>query len=532
MNTLSDIADREWEVFVIGGGIFGAAVARDAAMRGFKTALAEKNDFASGTSSKSTKLIHGGIRYLEQFHLGLVHECLKERTILLTSAPHLVRPLPFLLPVFKGDRFPLPMMQLGVWLYSKLAGKDALRAHESYSAAELKKKYPFLQNSEVKGGVRYFDAQMDDIRLCLETILSAQAEGLQIANHTEVKKIGIRADGKFEVTLEDRLTKATGKLRAQVIVNAAGPWADQLLSVLAPRHKPMLLLSKGIHLIIKQKFCDDAVALSSSDRRLVFIIPWHSHSIVGTTDSPYRESLDEVTATREEIDFLLREIRRITGGVVVERSDIITTFAGVRNLARLGGGNTSKISRNHLIHETVPRFFSVVGGKYTTHRLIAEQVCNRIEKALERPHVVCRTAETPLIGSFDLLDNEQAPRRDLDISRLNFPLIQVLMKTYGRRAKKVVQIGNRTSELTRPICSSHDLIGAQVIYALENELAKTLMDVAVRRLRLDQASCRGLDCINRVADFAANRLQWSAVRKQQEIDEYQNWVRKNTAFLA
>ncbi len=531
MNSLSDIADKEWEVLVIGGGIFGAATARDATLRGFKTALVERNDFASGTSSRSTKLVHGGIRYLEQFHLGLVHECLRERTTLLTIAPHLVRPLPFLIPVFKGDRYPLPVIQFGVWIYSKLAGKNALRKYECYSAHELKSKYSFLKDAHVTGGVRYFDAQMDDIRLCLETVLSAQAHGAQVANHVEVTRIGLRSDGKFEVSLQDRLTKAAGKARAQSIVNAAGPWADQLLSYLAPRHRPMLSLSKGIHLIIKQKISDDAIALSSSDKRLIFLIPWRNGSIIGTTDTPFRESLDEVLATGEEIDFLLREIKKMTGGFQINRSDIITTFAGIRNLAAVGGKNTAKTSRTHLIHETLPRFFSVVGGKYTTHRLIGEEVCDRLEKSLQKVHVPCKTADLPLLGSFDLPSEELNFGAHPDLSGISKHVLESLMRTYGRRMRDIVRISNRHQDFQKPICPHHTVIGAQVIFAIEQELAKTLMDVCVRRLRLDQMTCRGLDCVHKIANLMSGRLQWTSAKKDSEILEYQNWVRKNTEFL-
>ena len=532
MNTLNDIADREWEVLIIGGGIFGAAVARDAALRGFKTALVERNDFASATSSKSTKLVHGGIRYLEQLNFNLIHESLKERTTLLTIAPHLVRPLPFLLPIFKGERFPKPIIQLGVWMYSRLAGKNSLRNYESFSAREIKQKYPFLNEAETTGGIRYFDAQMDDIRLCLETILSAQAEGAQTANHVEVTRIGIRGDGKFEVSLQDRLTGTKGKARAVAVVNASGPWADQILSLLLPRHKPMLCLSKGIHLVVKQKISDDAVVLSSSDKRVIFAIPWRGGSIVGTTDTPYRDSLDEVWASEHEVEFLLNEVRKVTRSFHINRSDIITTFSGIRPLAALTGGkNTSKVSRSHVIHEAPKRFFSVVGGKYTTHRLIAEQVCNRLEKTFGKKRSSCKTALLPLLGSFDLPSQASAYNVHLDISGINSHTLDYLMRTYGKRVKEVVQIANRNPNLQRPICRYHSSIGAQIIFAIEQESAKTLTDICVRRLRIDQTFCRGLDCIYPVADFMAERLGWSETKKISELRDYEIWVRKNTECL-
>lgn len=525
--SLNNIADKEWEVFIIGGGIFGAATARDAALRGFKTALVEKNDFASGTSSKSTKLIHGGIRYLEQLELGLVHECLKERTVLLTIAPHLVRPLPFLIPVFEGDRFPLPMVQFGTWIYDQLAGENKFKKHRGFSAGELRKQYPFLKNSKVKGGIRYFDAQMDDIRLCLETLLSAESEGASIGNHIEVTRISVRDDGKFDIFLRDQISKTIGTARALSIVNAAGPWADQVLLNLKPKSSPMLSLSKGVHLIVKQKVSNDAVVLSSSDKRIIFIVPWHNGSLIGTTDTPYNGSLDQVAATREDVDFLLAQVKKITGGLQIKYSDIITTFAGIRNLAAIGGKNTAKISRAHLIHENVPRFFSVVGGKYTTHRLIGEEVCDRIEKSLERRHVPCKTHEVPLIGSFDMHQEETGFQPMAPV--LNRVIIRHFMETYGSRSMQVAAIANRNQELQRPLCTHHAIIGAQIVFSIEYEHAKTLMDVGIRRVRLDQMLCRGLDCVDKVADIAASRLNWTSARKESEILEYQNWVRKNLA---
>ncbi len=531
MGTLNKIADRKWEVFIIGGGIYGAAVARDAALRGLKTALVERGDYAGETSSRSTKLVHGGIRYLEQLQINLVHECLKERSILLTIAPHLVRPLPFLLPVFKNDRFPLPIIKFGTWLYGQLASKDTLKAQETYSRTELKNKYPFLADSSVTGGIRYFDAQMDDIRVCLETILSAQLAGAETASHVEVTRISMRDDGKYEVYLQDRLSKTNGSLRAASIVNATGPWADKTLSLLLPQHKPMLKPSKGIHLILKQKISDDAIVLSSSDKRVIFMIPWKNGSLVGTTDTPLAESLDSVHATAEEVDFLLSEIKKITRSLNIRKEDIITTFAGVRPLAALPGRNTSKVSRTHLIHENPKHFFSIVGGKYTTHRLIAEQMCDLLVQKLEKTADRCKTAELPLIGSFDLTWRGPGTLGRSSLAWIPKPTIENLARIYGERVNGVLAVANRSSELGKPFCTQHSMIGAQIIFAIEQELAQSLTDICVGRLRLDQTICRGLDCVHKAADIVSSRLSWSHERKESEVTAYLAWVKRNTQFL-
>lgn len=530
-NALPLIADREWEVFIIGGGINGCAIARDATLRGFKTALVERNDFAAETSSRTTKLIHGGIRYLEQLHLGLVYECLRERTILMTIAPHLVRPLPFLIPVLKSDRYPLPFVQFGTWLYSALAGRNQIKPKEHFSSKNLTNQYPFLDKSNLKGAVRYFDAQMDDIRLCLETALSAQLEGAAIANHVEVTRIGIRKDGKFDIVLEDTLTRDQAKTRALRIVNAAGPWADRMLSVLQPRHKPMLHLSKGVHLIVKKKISNDAILLLSSDNRVIFIIPWHGKSLIGTTDTEFRGSPEDAIATDDDISFLLKEVRRIGPDLNISRRDIVTTFAGVRPIAMGHQKNTAKLSRRHVIRELPSGFFSIGGGKYTTHRLLAEEVCNLLEKSLQKRPRPCKTAEMPLLGSFDLPYEESNFHIANDIAGLNRNTLEHLGQIYGRQIRHVIAVANRGAHLQKPFCPHHATIGAQAIYAIENELAQTLVDVAVRRLRLDQAACRGLDCIKKVADIMAERLRWSPSKKETEVTRYLDWVKLNTRFI-
>ena len=441
-----------------------------------------------------------------------------------------MRPLPFLLPVFRGDRHGFNVIRFGAWLYSRLAGNNKLKPEESFTPSRTRQFYPFLSNAKIKGAVRYFDAQMDDIRLCLETILSAQAEGAKVVNHVEVIRVGMRSDGKFDVVLQDRLTKDEGKARASVVVNAAGPWADRVLSILEPRHKPLLHLSKGIHLLVNKRFSDDAVVLSSSDRRIVFMIPWRNGSLIGTTDTEFQGSPDDLSATADEVNFLLTEIKRTTG-LDIQKRDIITTFAGVRPLAADAHKNTAATRRDHVIQELPPGFFSIAGGKFTTHRLLAEQVCDQIEAALKKPHEPCRTAELPLTGSFDLPQDESGFHVPRDISSLSRRSLQNLIHTYGRQIKYVVAVSNRSADLQKPLCAHHWMIGAQVIYSIEQELARTLLDVCVRRLRLDQATCRGLDCVRKIADLMAERLRWPESKKQEEIAEYLKWVQRNTACI-
>jgi glycerol-3-phosphate dehydrogenase len=347
----------------------------------------------------------------------------------------------------------------------------------------------------------------------------------------ELTRIGIRGDGKLEITLFDRLLKVQAKARARTIVNAAGPWVDRILSILMPRHQPLLRLSKGIHLVVKQRFSEDAVLFSSSDRRVIFAIPWGPGSLIGTTDTEYKDLPEFAAAEERDIEFLITELGRFSPDLTLQRKDIITTFAGVRPLARTGSRNTAKASRDHVVTESPTRFFSLSGGKYTTHRLLAKEVLDRVEISLGRKPTPCRTAEIPLTGSFDLGSDETSFGMRPDLCGIGRAALEHLIRTYGRRMKYVLAIANRNTALAEPLCEHHDTVQAQVIYALEYELARTLTDVCIRRLRLDQKSCRGMDCAGKAADLLAERLRWTVAQKENEIYQYENWVHRNTQFL-
>lgn len=380
LRNIEKIATREYELLVIGGGINGAGIANIAARHGIKVLLLEKGDFASGTSSKSTKLIHGGLRYLENLEFGLVRESLKERYIQLKAAPHLVKPLRFIIPVYKKDKRPLWLMHLGVSLYDRLAGKYVIKPHSKLSAQDVLREEPLLKKEGLLGGVAYFDAQMDDTRLCLENVLCAQESGADAENYVEVVSF-IKEKGRaVAVEARDKLTGAIIRVKAKKIICAVGPWANILLKMDDPQAKDMIRVTKGVHIVYSKQLSHNALLIPSDrDGRVFFIIPWEGHSLIGTTDTDYAGSPDEVKPDNGDINYLLEGAKRVFPQEEFTKENIVNAFAGLRPLLQRKG-SPSNISRRHLIFKTRSGIIFVIGGKYTTYRKIAYDCLNRFMK--------------------------------------------------------------------------------------------------------------------------------------------------------
>lgn len=300
---------EQYDVLVIGGGINGAAIAHMSALNGLKTALLEKGDFASGTSSKSTKLIHGGLRYLENFEFDLVRESLRERHVQLHSSPHLVQPLKFIIPVYKTDKRPMWMMRLGVWLYDFLSGKYVIEKHQQLSVDQVCKEVPGIERKGLLGGVSYSDAQMNDARLCLENILSAEEKGAHVANYTEVRSL-IQENGKVVgAKALDLLNKEAFELRAKKVVCAIGPWTNPFAHKENSQSPAQIRTTKGVHIIVQGRLAEDAILIpAQKDRRVFFIIPWLDHTLIGTTDTDYVGSPDDVEVEDQDIDYLINAV--------------------------------------------------------------------------------------------------------------------------------------------------------------------------------------------------------------------------------
>jgi glycerol-3-phosphate dehydrogenase len=476
-----------FDVLVIGGGINGAAIAHMAALNGLRVALLEKGDFAGGTSSKSTKLIHGGLRYLENFELDLVSESLRERSVQIRSAPHLVRPQRFIIPVYRGDKRPLWMMRIGVWLYDVLSGKHMIQKRRSLTAEEIGQAVPGIQREGLVGGVEYSDAQMNDARLCLENVLSAAEKGACVANYVEARSLIQEKSQTAGVHAFDGIGKTSFDVRARHIVCAVGPWTNMFAKKERAQSLPQVRPTKGVHMVVKGQLASRALLVTAKeDRRVFFVLPWAHNSLIGTTDTDFHGSPDEVTVDQEDIDYLVREARRVLPFAELKRENIITTFAGLRPLVSKPGA-PGKVSRKHVIKRSSSGIIYVVGGKYTTYRKIAEDVMRR----LTRKPLVDTRKYFPVYGSGPVESRAEDIARDYG---MRAETIQGLMDFYGTRFKDVLDLVAQDPNLKQPICACSPVIRAQIVYAIECERACTENDIVMRRLLLGYAECESGKC--------------------------------------
>ena len=495
---ISRLSKSKFDLIVVGG----AAIANLAAACGATVALLEKSDFASGTSSKSTKLLHGGIRYLENFEFDLVHESLRERFIQWQSVPYLVKPLPFVIPVYKNDARPLWMMKLGVWFYDLLSGKYRIGHHRFLSVTEITSLAPGINVDGLTGGVEYFDAQMDDARLCLENVLMADLRGAVVSNYVEVESfIKDNNQRAIGVKAHDRISGARMDILASKIIVTAGPWSDELIEKEVPHSVKRLRPTKGVHIVYRGEISPRAFLLQShQDKRIFFVIPFKGNSLIGTTDTDYHQSPDSVQVEGSDIQYLLQEAGRVFPNISFDRSKIITTFVGVRPLVA-DSGDPSRISRKHAIECISSGIYFVMGGKYTTYRAIAEQA---LIKAM--PHL---EPKMPYGGQYTLYGSGGS-NEELKIlsQRFEVPLdlIRYLQGIYGSRFGDVLNIARGNNQLKERICLCSPAIAAQVIYAQQVEMAQTPEDVMERRLGLSYLDCATADCRRAVEELLKKHL--------------------------
>ena len=386
------LADQPLDVLIVGGGIVGAGVARDAAMRGLRTGLVEQYDFAAGTSSRSSRLLHGGLRYLAQGRIGLVREASLEKKVLHRIAPHLAEPLPFIFPSYRGTPWPLWQLRIGVKLYDLLCSGRNLDRSESISRQEVARQVPGLAQTGLNGAVRYFDGLTNDARLVIDTLRSAAKHGAMVHNYCRLEQAA-RDGRRWRCIVRDGRDGREWELTSRTIVNACGPWADRL-----EHSRVRLRMTKGVHLVVdrSQLPIPSAVVLPEG-KRILFAIPWRERVILGTTDTDYQGRIEDVVCEPADVDYIFDVVNHIFPEARLTTSDLISTWAGLRPLVANWRGRPSDISRAHVIRQTDPGWWDVAGGKLTTYRLMGEQTVDRLTEYLGRKTSPCRTAVEPLL---------------------------------------------------------------------------------------------------------------------------------------
>jgi glycerol-3-phosphate dehydrogenase len=530
------LEDGEYDVVIVGGGIAGAGLARDLAMRGVSVALVEKNDFAYGTTSRSSKLIHGGLRYLELWDFGLVRESLRERETLRRLAPHLVHPLPFVVPVYQDSSRSLVKVRLGLKLYDFLTpGRDRerYRVLRPIDALTLE---PAIRAEGLRGAGYYFDDLLVfPERFCLENVLSASRHGAHCFNYVEVEEVTRNGTGTLSgVRARDLMTDRVATLGARVIVNATGPWVDRLRerAGIWERGKRVIRTTKGIHCLLP-RLSERAIYHTTGDDRMIFVIPWRDFSLVGTTDTDFDGDLDRVHATGEEVAYLLDEVRKAVHDPRVTPTEVLYTYAGVRPLSFEAGPRASEVSRAHVVvSEEDGRFLSVTGTKLTCYRSLAADVGDRIVRTLGRQQVSLTDRRT-----LDGLDEEiggVAGHPWLDTataaSGLDRDTMDVLVANYGRSYPRVVELAEKLPDGRERLCPSNPDIVAQLHLAVHEEMALTLQDVLLRRTGIGTSRCQGLDCAEAIGERMAALLGWSSRRLGAELEAYDAHVQRSHRF--
>jgi glycerol-3-phosphate dehydrogenase len=526
----SDIENHPFDVIVIGAGINGAGIARDAAMRGLKVLLLDKGDIASGTTSWSTRLIHGGLRYLEHGEIGLVRESLRERERLLHIAPHLVKPLSLLIPIYQEGRRSKLAIRAGMIAYDLLSFDKSLSHHRMLSREEALVRAPGLDTEGLKGAAIYYDAQVEYAeRLVLENIFSAQKYGAHVLTYARVDEFILEERSVRGVKFTDLVGNTLHTVHAPVTLNVSGPWVDEVLSRTGARVDRQIGGTKGSHIIV-EKFSGSPVcalyAEARADGRPFFIIPWNGLYLIGTTDLAYKDDLDRVEASEAEIDYLIRETNRLIPSAQLERDLILYTYSGIRPLPYLSEEETASITRRHFIRDhaqALEGFVSIIGGKLTTYRNLSEQAVSLVFKKLKRRSVPCATAREKLPGAM----SEDFPvfsKRFKAESDLPEASKERLLRIYGTRASEVLKVAARDAELLKPFSPETGAIGAEVLFSFQCELAETLTDCLMRRTLVGLNKAAGLDGMEAAARLAQKYLGWTDERAALEIDEYQKYV--------
>ena len=520
---LAALPSADLDLLVVGGGITGAGVARDAALRGLHVALVERVDFAAGTSSRCSKLIHGGVRYLEQGDVGLVREAARERTMLHRIAPHLTVPLPLVMPTY--GRAQQAKLAAGLWAFERIATLPAGDRHATWDRDEALRHEPTLDGTRLHGAVAFTEYLTDDARLVLDTVRGAHDAGALCVNHAEATALAAAAGG-MEVTVRDALSGVERRLRARVVVNAAGPWVDEVRRRAGALAGPRLHLTKGIHLVVPHERLPVAsiVVMQARDRRSAFAIPRGAFTYLGTTDTDWGPPVDQPEITGADADYLLEAAARTFAGPALARADVVAAWAGLRPLLHQEGKRPSEISRkDEIMTAGETGLVSIAGGKLTTYRRMAERVVDLVVGRLGRSAGPCRTA-TVLLRNGELAPEELLVLGNTlrqRLPQLSAGAAERLVRLYGAGCMRLLERVAARPAAGEILPGLRGVLRAEIEQALEEEMALTLDDLLDRRTRLLLFDRRqGLEGAEAVAAIAAAHLGWDAARTAAEIDAY------------
>jgi len=519
---LERLAAETFDVLVIGGGVTGCGVALDAATRGLTVALIEKRDFAAGTSSRSSKLIHGGLRYLEHLDVKVVREALRERRLLLeTIAPHLVRATPFLFPLKRRawDRF---FMGSGLFIYDALAGAhSAVPRHRHLSRASCLRDVPALRAEALCGGIRYYDAQVDDSRFAVALARTAAAYGAVCAAGVRAAAMLRNGERITGALVQDVESDREFEVRARVVVNATGVWTTETERLAGVKHPLMVRPSKGIHLVVPKDRIQSAYALIlPTEKSVLFVLPWGDHWIIGTTDTEWTLHLDHPAANRADIEYLLDQVNEVLARPLT-RADVVGVYAGLRPLASAGGKDTTRVSREHEVRRSAPGFVSVVGGKYTTYRLMARDAVDAAARELQFRVDASRTADLPLLGAAGLPTAERRAAAHPGAAGLGPGQARRLVDRWGSLALEVLDVIAADPALGEPLPEAETYLAADVRYATSHEGALHVDDVLTRRTHISfEAPDRGRRAVEAVARLMSPVLEWNDATIDREVTHY------------
>jgi glycerol-3-phosphate dehydrogenase len=522
---LDALTANEFQVLVVGGGVVGAGAALDAATRGLSVGLVEARDFGSGTSSRSSKLIHGGLRYLEQLDFGLVREALTERALLLQRiAPHLIKPVSFLFP-FTHIGWERAYVGAGVSIYDLLGiarGQvRGLPVHRQLTRSSALRLAPALRKSALTGALLYWDAQVDDARYVVDLVRTAAAYGAQAASRTQVTGLlreGERVTGVRAVDLESGTELL---IRAQQVVNATGVWTDEIQAMVGGRGSINVRASKGIHLVVpRDRIQSHTGIILRTSLSVLFVIPWGRHWIIGTTDTDWTLSKAHPAASKADIDYVLSQINRVLA-VPLTHDDVEGVYAGLRPLLAGESDSTSKLSREHTVAHPVPGLVMIAGGKYTTYRLMARDAIDAVAHGLDGKVAPSCTDQVPLAGAdgFQAMWNGRAALAKS--SGLHVARIEHLLRRYGTLIGQLLDLIVADPSLGKPLAGADDYLRVEVVYAVTHEGARHLGDVLARRTHVSiETWDRGLSAADEAAELMAGPMKWKAKQVARELENY------------